>query len=130
MKAFKYAMEEAFYLLTRSLPDLVLNHELETRIKQKIQEIVDLEVEFSKLITDQDLIQMMPTEQTYLITNLTTLKGRVPQVDWDGILGYLFQNIEVSITDDEPIQLLDPDFFQKVGPFLSKSSKELVVLSA
>ena len=126
MKAFKYAMEEAFYLITRSLPDLVLNQELETRIKGKIQEIVDLEIEFSKLITDQDLIQMMPTEQTYMITNLKVLKERVPQVDWDGILGWLFQDIDVTIAEDEPIQLLDPDFFHKVGDFLSKSSKELV----
>ena len=69
---------------------------------------------------------MMPTEDTYLITNLTRLKQIVPQVDWDGILSNLFQGVGIEITDSEPIQLLDPEFFMKVGPFLQNTSRELV----
>ncbi|XP_075245893.1 endothelin-converting enzyme homolog isoform X2 [Convolutriloba macropyga] len=124
MKAFKYAMQEAFYLLTDSFPDITLTDQLKSRIANKIQQIIDLEVAFSQLITDQDKIQMMPTEDTYLITNLTRLKQIVPQVDWDGILSNLFQGVGIEITDSEPIQLLDPEFFMKVGPFLQNTSRE------
>ncbi|XP_063718227.1 endothelin-converting enzyme homolog isoform X2 [Symsagittifera roscoffensis] len=126
MKAFKYAMEEAFYLLTRSLSNVVLDNALKTRIAGKIQEIIDLEISFSKIITDQDAIQTMPTEETYEITTLKRLKEMVPQVDWDGILGNLFTGVGIKITDDEPIQLLDPLFFLRVGDFVSNSSKEIL----
>ena len=54
MKAFKYAMQEAFYLLTDSFPDITLTDQLKSRIANKIQQIIDLEVAFSQLITDQD----------------------------------------------------------------------------
>ena len=128
MKAFKYAMEEAFYLLTRSLSNVVLDNALKTRIAGKIQEIIDLEISFSKIITDQDAIQTMPTEETYEITTLKRLKEMVPQVDWDGILGNLFTGVGIKITDDEPIQLLDPLFFLRVGDFVSNSSKEYALL--